>query len=231
MSKFDFQAGELLLVDKPLGWTSFDVVNKLRYCIRKKLDIKKIKVGHAGTLDPLATGLLIICTGKKTKSIEEFMAREKEYCGSMLLDQHRPSLDFETKIERNYDLKHLKEEMIEAQRKSFIGEQNQKAPAYSAKRIDGKKMYELARKGEEVKVKEHVINIFELEFPSVRIPQVDFRMRCSKGTYVRSFARDFGARLNAGGVLSSLRRTAIGEFRIEEAHSLNEIIELIQEDN
>lgn len=229
MSDFDFLAGKLLLVDKPLGWTSFDVVNKLRYTIKRKLEIKKIKVGHAGTLDPLASGLLIICTGKMTKKIEEFMAQEKEYTGSILLDHSRPSIDFETEPDAYYNYDHLTEECIEQCRKSFIGEQLQQAPAFSAKRIDGKKSYELARKGEEVKLREHLVSIHELELESVKLPQIDFRMKCSKGTYVRSFARDFGKNMKCGGVLSSLRRTAIGNYKVDDAFGLEELLLTIEE--
>ncbi len=227
MSDFNFQEGEVLLVDKPLGWTSFDVVNKLRYSIKKSLGLKKIKVGHAGTLDPLATGLLIICTGRKTKEIESLVTQEKEYTGSMLLDQHRPSLDLETEIEKHYDLGKIEIEDIQCAAKKFSGEILQEAPAYSAKRINGRKSYELARSGQEVELRRHLIEIYEFDLENIKLPQIDFRLRCSKGTYVRSLARDLGKELGVGGVLSSLRRTRVGDYKIEDSYALEELVKLI----
>lgn len=227
MSDFNFQEGEILLVDKPLGWTSFDVVNKLRYSIKKKLGVKKIKVGHAGTLDPLATGLLLVCTGRKTKEIESLVATEKEYTGSLLLDQHRPSLDFETKVEHRYDWTQLCIEDVLKAAEKFRGEMLQEAPAYSAKRINGKKSYDLARAGQEVELRRHLIEIFQFDLENINIPQIDFKLRCSKGTYVRSLARDFGKELGLGGVLSSLRRTRIGEFKVEDSYPLSDLISMI----
>jgi len=226
---FDFVSGETILVDKPLQWTSFDVVNKLRSTIKRKLNIKKIKVGHAGTLDPLASGLLIVCTGKRTKTIEELMAQTKEYTGSILLDQSRSSLDFETEIDKLFDVSELSCERIETLAESFVGEQMQKAPMFSAKRVDGKKLYDYAREGKELTVKEHLVNIHEFEITSCNLPQIDFRLKCSKGTYVRSLARDFGAQLGVGGVLSSLRRTAIGDYNIQDSKALNSLLKAIED--
>lgn len=224
MSEFNFLEGEVLLVDKPLGWTSFDVVNKLRYTIKRKLGVKKIKVGHAGTLDPLASGLLIICTGKKTKDIEHLMLKEKSYVGSLLLNQTRISLDFETAIDNTFDCSGISQEDLEQRATRFLGKQLQLPPSFSAKRIDGKKSYELARAGKEVLLKKQEIEIFEFELLGIKIPQIDFKLKCSKGTYVRSLARDFGASFGIGGVLSSLRRTSIGEYKIEQAFSLDSLL-------
>ncbi len=223
--QFDFVNGEILLIDKPLEWTSFDVVGKVRNSLR----IKKIKVGHAGTLDPLATGLLIICTGKLTKKVDEYMAQEKEYTGTMTLGASTPSYDFETEVEKEYPIEHLNEIAIKENCKLFLGEIDQVSPAYSALRIDGERAYHKARRGEEVKIKSRKVIISEFEITNINLPEVDFRIVCSKGTYIRSIANDFGISLNSGAYLSKLRRTRSGDFKIEDAWDLNILLEKIRE--
>lgn len=216
----DFKEGQLLLIDKPLEWTSFQVVNKVRWLIRKKHKIKKIKVGHAGTLDPLATGLLIICTGKFTKRIENLQGQIKEYTGSLQLGATTPSYDLETTIDQTYPTDHLTEEAIRAATHQFIGEINQYPPVFSAIKKEGKRLYEFARAGEEVDIKARKISIEEFEITSIQDLQVDFRVVCSKGTYIRSLAHDFGKALSTGAHLTGLRRTGIGDYRIEDAMDL-----------
>lgn len=210
----------MLLFDKPIGASSFAIVNRARGIIRRKLQIKKIKVGHAGTLDPLATGLLVICTGKKTKTITSIQDAEKEYTGTITLGGTTPSYDLESEIDEIFPTDHITEEMIRETAQSFIGEQDQMPPIFSAKQVDGKRAYELARKGKEVKLSPKRITIREFEIASVRNDgdlEVDFRVSCSKGTYIRSLAHDFGKALKSGGHLSSLRRTRIGTFSVEDA--------------
>jgi len=224
---FDFQTGEFLLVDKELHWTSFDVVNKLRWHIRKKLGIKKIKVGHAGTLDPLASGLLLICTGKNTKRIEELMADKKEYTGTILLGKSTPSFDLETQYDNEAPVAHITKELLEEARKSFLGEQLQTPPIFSAKKIDGKRAYDLARAGKEVEVKKSRVEITDFEIDSTRFPEIDFRVVCSKGTYIRSLASDFGKAVDSLGTLVALRRTKSGNFDVEQAKTVEEWIALI----
>lgn len=214
---FNFKEGVVLLVDKPLTWTSFQVVNKLRWKIRDRINVKKIKVGHAGTLDPLATGLLILCTGKKTKEIESYMGLEKVYSGSITLGATRPSYDLETEIDATFSTDHISEEMIFAQAKEMIGEQDQMPPIFSAKKIKGEKAYDLARKGEEVILKPKRITISNFEITKIENNTVYFVITCSKGTYIRSIAYDFGKALGSGGYLSSLRREKIGEFNVKDA--------------
>lgn len=214
-----YKDGQVLLIDKPLEWTSFQVVNKLRWLIRKQFDIKKIKVGHAGTLDPLATGLLIICTGKFTKRIEEFQAQTKEYTGTITLGATTPSYDLETEIDQKFSIDHITEELIHQNTEKFVGDIMQLPPVFSALKKDGKRLYELARKGEEVTVNARKINIAEFEITRIEMPEIDFRVVCSKGTYIRSLAYDFGKALNSGGHLTALRRTKIGDFSVTEAIS------------
>lgn len=216
-----------MLVDKELHWTSFDVVNKLRWHIRKKLGIKKIKVGHAGTLDPLASGLLLICTGKNTKRIEELMADKKEYTGTILLGKSTPSFDLETQYDNEAPVAHITKELLEEARKSFLGEQLQTPPIFSAKKIDGKRAYDLARAGKEVEVKKSRIEITDFEIDSTRFPEIDFRVVCSKGTYIRSLASDFGKAVDSLGTLVALRRTKSGNFDVEQAKTVEEWIALI----
>ena len=225
---YDFQAGENLLVDKPLNWTSFDVVNKLRWNLKQKLGIKKFKVGHAGTLDPLATGLLIICTGKNTKKIDQFVMEDKTYTGTILVGKTTPSYDLETEYNQEFPIDHITPELIEEVRLSFLGEQDQVPPIFSAKQVDGKRAYDLARAGKEVILKANKINITAFEIDATRFPEIDFKITCSKGTYIRSIANDFGHKLNAGAALIALRRTASGSFLIENSKSVDEWIEVIQ---
>jgi len=209
-----FEQGKVLLVDKPLQWTSFDVIRRIRHLIKVK------KVGHAGTLDPLATGLLIICTGKFTKKINEYMAREKEYTGTFTLGATTPTYDLESKPESFKSLENISEEKIMSATKNFLGEVMQVPPAHSAIKLEGKRVYELARKGKEVKLEARKIFIKEFDITSIELPRVHFRVVCSTGTYIRSLANDFGEALTCGAYLSSLRRTRIGEFKIEDALSM-----------
>ena len=210
-----FEEGQVLLIDKPLQWTSFDVIRKIRHLIRVK------KVGHAGTLDPLATGLLIICTGKFTKKINEYMAREKEYTGTITLGATTPTYDLESKPENFRSLENISEEKIRSATNSFLGEIMQVPPAHSAIKQGGRRVYELARKGKEVKLEPRKVCIKEFEITAIELPGVHFRVICSTGTYIRSLANDFGEKLTCGAYLSSLRRTRIGEFKIEDALSIN----------
>lgn len=213
----NFQEGEILLIDKPYTWTSFDVVNKIRWALKRKLGVKNIKVGHAGTLDPLATGLLILCTGKATKQIEKFMADEKEYTGTILLGKTTPSYDLETEYNEEKSISHITPEMLENVRLSFIGEQLQTPPIFSAKKIDGKRAYDIARSGKTPEMKRNLIEISAFDIDSSRFPEIDFRVVCSKGTYIRSIAYDFGQRLDSLATLIALRRTRIGDFHVNDA--------------
>jgi tRNA pseudouridine55 synthase len=223
----DFIKGEVLLIDKPLGWTSFRVVDHIRWHIRKKLGIKKIKVGHAGTLDPLASGLLIICTGKETKNIESYQAQIKEYIGTIRLGATTPSYDLETEINKTFSIEHITEDLLIKVSKNLTGEILQKPPVFSAKRIDGERAYEAARRGDEIDMPAKKIIIQSFDLTHINLPDVDFRITCSKGTYIRSIAHDFGEKLNAGAHLTTLRRTKIGEFSVENAHSIESFIELM----
>lgn len=219
----DFQTGQVILIDKPLDWTSFQIVNKIRWMILKKFKIKKIKVGHAGTLDPLATGLLIICTGKFTKKIDEYQAREKEYTGTFTLGATTPSYDLETEIDQTFDISDISEEKIKKTVHQFIGDIQQQPPIFSALKKDGKKLYEFARVGKEVEIPSRTVTISEFEITNIDLPKVDFRVVCSKGTYIRSLASDFGKALQNGAYLSALRRTRIGDFSVENALNINDI--------
>lgn len=220
----DFLSGQVLLIDKPLYWTSFQVVNKLRWEIRKAFNIKKIKVGHAGTLDPLATGLLIICTGKMTKQINTFQAQVKEYTGTIVLGSTTPSYDLETEIDETFPTEHITEDLIQETTKQFIGDIAQFPPIFSAIKKDGKRLYEFARAGESVQIKSRQITINTFEITQIALPEIDFRIVCSKGTYIRSLAHDFGKALDSGGHLSVLRRTKIGDFDVSEALSVEKFI-------
>lgn len=221
----DFQAGKIILIDKPLHWTSFQVVNKLRWKIRKTFKIKKIKVGHAGTLDPLATGLLVICTGKMTKQIEKFQAQTKEYTGTITLGSTTPSYDLETEINETFPTEHISEELIQENTKQFIGEIQQFPPVFSAVKKDGKRLYEFARAGEKVEIKPRTIIIYEFEITKIDVLKIHFRIVCSKGTYIRSLAHDFGKALNSGSHLSALRRTKSGNFHVNNAQTIDKFIE------
>lgn len=218
----DYKEGQVILIDKPLEWTSFQAVNKVRWLIKKQFGIKKIKVGHAGTLDPLATGLLIICSGKFTKKIDTFQAQEKEYTGTFTLGATTPSYDLETEIDQTFDISEITSEKIKATTQQFIGEIQQQPPVFSALKKEGKRLYEYARSGEEVDIPFRTITISEFEITHIELPKVAFRIVCSKGTYIRSLARDFGKALNNGAHLSALRRTKIGEFSVENAVGINE---------
>lgn len=224
MTAEDYKNGQVLLIDKPLEWTSFQVVNKLRWHIRKRFDIKKIKVGHAGTLDPLATGLLIICTGKQTKNITEYQGQIKEYTGTFTIGATTPSYDLETEVNENFATEHITEELLHKTTEQFTGKIQQKPPIFSAIKKDGKRLYELARKGEttEIKSREVEVNVFEIT--NINLPKVDFRIVCSKGTYIRSIANDYGAALNSGAHLSTLKRTKIGNYSVEKALSIEDFI-------
>lgn len=218
----DFKEGKVILIDKPLKWTSFQAVNKVRWLIKKEFGIKKIKVGHAGTLDPLATGLLIICSGKFTKKIDTYQAQEKEYTGTFTLGATTPSFDLETEIDQTFDISEITSEKIKNATKEFIGEIQQQPPVFSALKKDGKRLYEFARSGEAVEIPYRTVTISEFEITNIDLPNVDFRIVCSKGTYIRSLANDFGKALNNGAHLSALRRTKIGSFLVENALDINE---------
>ncbi|MFA5574320.1 MAG: tRNA pseudouridine(55) synthase TruB [Brumimicrobium sp.] len=224
----DFRKGEILLVDKPLEWTSFDVVNKIRWNLRKKYNLKKFKVGHAGTLDPLATGLLIICTGKKTKEITELIEDDKTYTGTFLLGKTTPSHDLETAYNQDFPIGHINAAMIHETAQGFVGEQTQVPPIFSAKKINGKRAYDLARQGKEVGLKENEITIHSFTIEAIRFPEVDFKITCSKGTYIRSIANDFGAKLESGATLIKLRRESSGRFSVDDALSVEKWVEIIQ---
>ena len=224
-TKDDFLRGQVLLIDKPLTWTSFQAVNKLRWEIRHAFDIKKIKVGHAGTLDPLATGLLVICTGKMTKQINIFQGQEKEYTGTFTLGGTTPSFDLETEVNETFPTAHITDELIHATTQQFIGQINQFPPVFSAIKKDGKRLYEFARAGEEVEIKSRQVEITEFEITQINALELHFRVVCSKGTYIRSLANDFGKALNSGAHLSSLRRTRIGDFKVENALTPEAFIE------
>ena len=225
----DFKNGQILLFDKPLEWTSFQVVNKVRWLIRKNCGIKKIKVGHAGTLDPLATGLLIICTGKFTKKIQELQGQEKEYTGTFTLGATTPSYDLETEIDNTFPTDHLSAEKLQQATEQFKGDIEQFPPVFSALKKDGKRLYEYARKGEEVKINSRTVNISSFELTNIELPNVDFKVSCSKGTYIRSLAHDFGKAVESGAHLSALRRTKIGDFNVENAFTIDTFIETLPE--
>ena len=226
----DYKNGQLLLIDKPLEWTSFQVVNKLRWHIRKTFQIKKIKVGHAGTLDPLATGLLIICTGKKTKQIEQYQAQVKTYTGTLVLGSTTPSYDLETEIDATYPTTHITEDLIHQTTAKFTGTIEQYPPVFSALKKDGKRLYEFAREGKEVEISARKIVIDFFNITAINGLEVDFEIQCSKGTYIRSLAHDFGKALNSGAHLSVLRRTKIGDFSVDHAISIDAFIDSLKKE-
>lgn len=228
MSLTEFSQGSTILVDKPLGWTSFDVVNKLRWHLKQRLKVKNIKVGHAGTLDPLATGLLVICIGKHTKLIEGLMVGEKQYTGTILIGKTTPSYDLETEFDGDFPIEHITKEEIEEVRLSFLGEQDQTPPIFSAKQIDGQRAYDLARAGKEVIMKSNKISISDFKVDASDLPNIKFVVSCTKGTYIRSIAYDFGRKLQSGGTLVELRRVRSGEQNISDAKQVDEWIEFIQ---
>ena len=217
MTAEEFKSGQILLIDKPLTWSSFQAVNKVRWVIRKAFDIKKIKVGHAGTLDPLATGLLVICTGKFTKRLSEFQGQIKEYTGEITLGGTTPSYDLESEVTETFPIDHITEELIHETTKQFIGDIQQMPPVFSALKKDGKRLYEYARNNEEVVITPRQVNVSAFEITKIDLPKVEFRVVCSKGTYIRSLAFDFGNALQSGGHLSKLRRTKIGDFNANNA--------------
>lgn len=221
-SKDNFLNGSVLCFDKPLHWTSFQLVNKVRWLIKQKFQLKKIKVGHAGTLDPLATGLVILCTGKATKTIPGLMGQSKTYTGEMTLGATRPSYDMETEVDQSYAIDHLNDELIIAATQDFKGKILQRPPVFSALKKDGKRLYEYARKGEAVEIPKREVEITNFEITKVDLPKVSFKVDCGKGTYIRSLAHDFGKNLNSGAYLSALKRTAIGDFKLKTALSLDE---------
>ena len=223
----DFQEGQVLLFNKPLYWTSFDLVKKVKNIIRNACGFKKIKVGHAGTLDPLASGLMIICTGKSTKKINELQERDKEYIARFRLGKTTPSFDLETEVDGNYETSHIDEDLILKALRYFEGEYDQVPPVYSAKNIGGKRAYDYARKGVNIKMEAKRVIFHELELLEFNPPEVSIRILCSKGTYIRSFARDFGEYLNSGAYLSVLERTEIGNYKLEDAMQISDFEQLM----
>ena len=223
-----FKDGQVLLIDKPLHWTSFQVVNKLRWEIKTRFGFKKIKVGHAGTLDPLASGLLVICTGKMTKSIASFQGQDKEYTGTIRLGSTTPSYDLETAIDKSYPTDHIDDKMIHQTSKTFTGDITQYPPVFSALKKDGKRLYEFARKGESVELNARKVSVSEFEITNISANDISFRIRCSKGTYIRSIAHDFGKALHSGGHLIALRRTKIGKFNVKNALTPNNFIDTLK---
>jgi len=227
-----YHDGKLLLIDKPLGWTSFDLVNKVRITIERhyKLKRRSLKVGHAGTLDPLATGLMLICTGKMTKQIDSFQGLPKSYSGTFTLGGSTASFDLEKEVNETFPIEHITEEMIQAVAANFIGEHHQEPPVFSAKKIDGARAYEKARRGEEVKMRKAIIEITNFSITRIELPEVDFIVECTKGTYIRSLARDFGLALQSGAYLSSLKRISIDKYKIEDALSIEEFEKIVSEE-
>lgn len=225
---YDFPAGEVLLIDKPLEWTSFDVVNKIRHMLRYHLGIKRIKVGHAGTLDPLASGLLLVCVGKATKQINEYTGLDKEYTGSFFIGATTPSYDLETDIDQEFDTAHITEALIRNTAKTFEGKISQVPPVYSAVKVDGKRAYLSARENKKVDIPARDVTIHEFELIEARVPETSFRVSCSKGTYIRTLANDFGKALQSGAYIKSLRRTRIGNYSIDDAVSIEELEEFFR---
>jgi len=222
LSKEDFESGVVLLINKEINWTSFDVVKKIKNLLKEKFSFKKIKVGHAGTLDPLATGLLVICTGKSTKMISEIQNQKKEYTGELTMGATTPSYDLETEIDNRYDISNISESDISSKTKLFIGEVFQKPPIFSAIKVKGERLYEKARRGEKINIKKRKITIYNFKLTEILLPKIHFIIECSKGTYIRSIAHDFGKSLNNGAHLSKLVRTKIGEFNLKDAKSIIE---------
>ena len=222
LSKEDFESGVVLLINKEINWTSFDVVKKIKNLLKEKFRFKKIKVGHAGTLDPLATGLLVICTGKSTKMISEIQNQKKEYTGELTMGATTPSYDLETEIDHRYDISNISEKDISSKTKLFIGEVSQKPPIFSAIKVKGERLYEKARRGEKINIKKRKITVYNFKLTKILLPKIHFIIECSKGTYIRSIAHDFGKSLNNGAHLSKLIRTKIGEFDLKDAKSIIE---------
>lgn len=225
----DFKEGYIAIIDKPLEWTSTDVVRKIKYALQHRLGYKKIKIGHAGTLDPLATGVLIVCIGKATKMVNELQAEEKEYIADIELGATTPSYDLEHPIDKRYPTEHITREMIEQALRDLTGERLQAPPIYSAKKVEGVRAYEFARAGEEVELKKALINIYEMEILSLEMPRLQIRVRCSKGTYIRSLAHEIGQALDSGAHLTGLRRTRSGGFTAENGWKLENFMEKLIE--
>ncbi len=225
----NFIDGEILCFDKPLTWTSFDLVNKVRYLIKRQLNVKKFKIGHAGTLDPLATGVLIVCTGKATKRIEELQYKTKEYVATLKLGATTPSFDLEQEVDALYPTEHITREMVEETLKRFLGEIQQIPPSYSAVKVNGKRAYDYARKGDDVELKPKTLVIDEIELLDCQLPDITIRVVCSKGTYIRALARDIGLALNSGAHLTALRRTRIGDVRVEDCLSIESFQSIMNE--
>lgn len=223
----NYQEGALVLVDKPLHWTSFDVVNKIRWCLRPKCG--KLKVGHAGTLDPLATGLVIVCMGRWTKEIEKYMGQQKEYVAQLTFGATTPSFDLETQVEGNFPYQHLTKDMLQSVTRQFIGEIDQIPPVFSAVRVDGVRAYEKARKGKGPEMQARKVYVKEIEILRFDLPVVELKIVCGKGTYIRSLANDLGKACGSGAFLSALRRTAIGDFRVEESNNMTDLVAYLQE--
>lgn len=223
----NFITGEILYIDKPLGWTSFDAVKRLRGAVMRRMGVRKFKVGHAGTLDPLATGVMIVCTGKATKRIEELQAGVKEYIATVALGATTPSFDLETEIDATYPIEHIDRQLVEAALKRFVGRIEQVPPAYSACKVDGKRAYSMARKGKEVELKPKVLVIDEIELIDYKLAEITIRVVCSKGTYIRALARDIGEALGSGAHLKALRRTRVGDVDISRCLSVADAVEMI----
>ena len=219
----NFKDGAIICVNKPYGWTSFGVVNKVRYFVCRKQGVKKLKVGHAGTLDPLATGVMILCTGRATKRIEEFQAHTKEYVATLRLGATTPSFDLEKEIDAIYPTEHITRELVEETLKQFVGSIEQVPPAFSACKVDGKRAYDLARKGREVELKPKTLVIDEIELLACELPDIRIRVVCSKGTYIRALARDIGVALHSGAHLTALERTRVGDVRLEDCLTLDQV--------
>ncbi|MBP5724489.1 MAG: tRNA pseudouridine(55) synthase TruB [Bacteroidales bacterium] len=226
----DFIEGEVLYINKPLHWTSFDVVNKTRNILRHSLGVKKIKVGHAGTLDPLATGVMILCTGKATKTIDSYLHKDKEYIATIKLGATTPSFDAETEENATYSTTHITRELVENTLKNFIGDIDQVPPLYSAIRIDGTRAYELARKDKDVAIKPRKVRIDAIELLDFELPYIKIKIACSKGTYIRSLANDIGAALQSGGYVSSLQRTKVGDVTIDDCISIESFQDKIEQE-
>jgi len=229
LNKESFLDGQILLIDKPYTWSSFQALNSVKWTLRKAFSLKKIKVGHAGTLDPLATGLLLICTGKSTKKIPELQGMEKVYTGTFHLGATTPSYDLETPVDATYPTDHLTESNLREATGQFLGDILQKPPVFSAIKKDGKRLYQYAREGKPVDVPTRMVHISEFDLTRIELPEVDFRVRCSKGTYIRSLAHDFGRALDCGAYLSGLKRTKIGPYNVNKAMSPDEFRELFRE--
>ena len=227
MSSKKYINGEILLINKPLGWSSFNVVKKIKYLIQKKYKIKKIKVGHSGTLDPLATGLLVICTGKATKKIQAIQDLPKVYTGEITLGATTNSYDLETEVSKTYKINHINNDLLKKTTKKFIGELSQIPPIFSAIKMNGERLYKKARRGESVKLHPRKIKVFDFKLTNIDMPKIKFEINCSKGTYIRSIANDFGQELNSGGYLSKLRREAIGDYHVSESLDINTFEQLL----